>query len=100
MPAMRRVLPFVLALAGCGGPGPQPPPVYSPTPTPAVAVPSTADPDVAAAVTAVIGSAHHPELKWPDIPEVAPTLRELYAAEPDGLFWFEGGRPHPSVPRS
>ena len=49
-----------------------------------------ADPDVAATVATVIGSAHHPELTWPLIPDVAPTLREMYAAEPDGLFWFAG----------
>jgi murein L,D-transpeptidase YcbB/YkuD len=56
-----------------------------------------ADPDVAATVATVIGSAHHPELTWPLIPDVAPTLREMYAAEPDGLFWFAGNEPYPGL---
>jgi L,D-transpeptidase YcbB len=64
---------------------------------PAQTPPSTAaaseDPDVAATVATVIESARHPELTWPEIPDVAPTLREIYAAEPDGLFWFTGAAP-------
>ena len=55
------------------------------------------DPDVAATVARVIGSAHHPQLRWPDIPDVAPTLKLLYDAEPDGLFWFAGEAPYPSL---
>jgi murein L,D-transpeptidase YcbB/YkuD len=55
------------------------------------------DPDVAATVATVIESAHHPELTWPEIPDVAPTLREIYAAEPDGLFWFAGTSPSPGL---
>jgi murein L,D-transpeptidase YcbB/YkuD len=55
------------------------------------------DPDVAAAIDTVIASAHHPEMRWPDIRDVAPTLKELYAAEPDGLFWFDGTAPHPQL---
>jgi murein L,D-transpeptidase YcbB/YkuD len=55
------------------------------------------DPDVAATVTRVIGSAHHPQLRWPDIPDVAPTLKLLYEAEPDGLFWFAGKAPYPGL---
>ena len=45
----------------------------------------------------VIGQARHPELKWPDIRDVAPTLKALYDAEPDGLFWFAGAQPYPGV---
>jgi murein L,D-transpeptidase YcbB/YkuD len=55
------------------------------------------DPDVAATVATVIESAYHPELTWPQIPDVAPTLREIYAAEPDGLFWFAGTSPSPGL---
>jgi murein L,D-transpeptidase YcbB/YkuD len=84
-----------LVLAGCHGVDAQPP-VASPTAT-ATAVASSADPDVAATVATVIGSAHHPELKWPDIPDVAPTMKDVYAAEPDGLFWFSGGVPDPGL---
>jgi murein L,D-transpeptidase YcbB/YkuD len=84
-----------LVLAGCHGLDAQPPAVVSPTPTAPVA--SSADPDVAATVATVIGSAHHPELKWPEIPDVAPTLKDLYAAEPDGLFWFDGAAPDRGV---
>jgi L,D-transpeptidase YcbB len=57
-----------------------------------------ADPEVRTVVDSVIGSAHHPELKWPDISDVVPTLREVYAAEADGLFWFSWTRPDPSLP--
>ena len=53
---------------------------------------------MAATLATVIGSAHHPEMKWPDIPDVAPTMKDLYAAEPDGLFWFDGATPAASVP--
>jgi murein L,D-transpeptidase YcbB/YkuD len=85
-----------LAAIACTGGGTQLPPLASPTPT-AAAVSSTADPDVAATITTVLGSAHHPELKWPDIRDVAPTLKDLYAAEADGLFWFDGAAPNGSV---
>jgi L,D-transpeptidase YcbB len=57
-----------------------------------------ADRDVTSIVDSVIGSAHHPELRWPDISDVAPTLREVYAAETDGLFWFSWTAPDPSLP--
>src|SRR5262245_6818216 len=56
------------------------------------------DPDVAVIVDRVIGSANHPELRWPDISDVAPTLREVYASEADHLFWFTWDRPDPSLP--
>jgi len=59
--------------------------------------PGPPDPGVAATVAQVIGSAHHPQLRWPDIPDVAPTLKTLYDAEPDGLFWFAGTEPYPGL---
>jgi L,D-transpeptidase YcbB len=64
---------------------------------PAAAPSGPVDPDVAATLATVIDSSHHPELKWPDIPDVAPTLKSLYAAEPDGLFWFDGTTPVPGL---
>jgi murein L,D-transpeptidase YcbB/YkuD len=56
------------------------------------------DPDVAATVDMVIASAHHPEMRWPDIRDVAPTMKGLYEAEPDRLFWFDGEAPDPALP--
>ncbi|HET9316277.1 MAG TPA: L,D-transpeptidase family protein [Vicinamibacteria bacterium] len=85
-----------LAATACGGAGAQPPVVASASPSPPV-FDGIGDPDVAATVTTVVGSAHHPEMKWPDIPDVAPTLKDLYAAEPDGLFWFDGTTPNPRL---
>jgi murein L,D-transpeptidase YcbB/YkuD len=55
------------------------------------------DADVAATVAKVIVEAHHPELVWPDIPDVAPALETLYAGEPDLLFWFTGAEPAPGL---
>jgi murein L,D-transpeptidase YcbB/YkuD len=55
------------------------------------------DPAVAATVAKVIGASHHPELAWPDIPDVTPTLKALYDGEPDGLFWFAGREPYPTL---
>jgi murein L,D-transpeptidase YcbB/YkuD len=75
----------------------QPPPSTAPAQA-ALREPSgPADPDVAATVATVIGAAHHPELTWPLIPDVAPMLREIYAAEPDGLFWFAGDEAYPGL---
>jgi L,D-transpeptidase YcbB len=55
------------------------------------------DPDVTATVDTVIASAHHPEMRWPDIRDVAPTMKALYEAEPDRLFWFDGETPDPAL---
>jgi murein L,D-transpeptidase YcbB/YkuD len=66
----------------------------------ATAAPAAAaipDPDVAATVDLVIASALHPEMKWPDIRDVAPTMKALYEAEPDRLFWFDGETPDPAL---
>jgi murein L,D-transpeptidase YcbB/YkuD len=75
-----RTLLFASLVLACGGAGAQP-----------------VDPDVATTLATVIGSSHHPEMKWPDIPDVAPTMKNLYAAEPDGLFWFDGTTPDSGV---
>ena len=86
--------------AACKGADPGLPPqaaAPSPQASSALSEPSAADPDVAAAVKTVIEGAHHPEMAWPDIPDVAPTLKDLYAAEPDGLFWFAGAEPYPTT---
>ena len=56
-----------------------------------------ADPAVASAVERVLESAHHPWLRWPDLTDVTPALRDLYRGEADRLFWFAGGRPYPAL---
>ena len=38
----------------------------------------------------VLRTARHPGLRWPDLSDVAIVLRDLYAAEADGLFWYAG----------
>jgi murein L,D-transpeptidase YcbB/YkuD len=53
--------------------------------------------DVAATIATVLDGARHPSLTWPDIPDVAPALRAIYEDEPDGLFWFAGDPPYPSL---
>lgn len=54
-------------------------------------------PEVQAAVQGVLESGRHPSLRWPDVTASLSALRELYAAEPDGLFWFAGDEPHPDL---
>ena len=65
------------------------------TPPPEPAAPP--DPAVAKALADVLGPARHPEVKWPDLADVAPTLKALNGAEPDGLFWFAGAEPYPGT---
>ena len=60
--------------------------------------PVAADAAVARTVDGVLQAARHPWLRWPDLTDVAPALRELYAAEPDRLIWFAGGRAEPALP--
>jgi murein L,D-transpeptidase YcbB/YkuD len=48
-------------------------------------------------VDQVIGSARHPELRWPDLRDVVSTLKAVDDAEPDRLFWFAGTEPYPGV---
>jgi len=54
-------------------------------------------PEVQAAVQEVLESGRHPALKWPELTGGLPGLKELYAAEPDGLFWFAGTTPYPDL---
>ena len=39
----------------------------------------------------------HPWLKWPDITRFMPALTTIADEEPDGLFWFIDGAPHPAL---
>lgn len=50
--------------------------------------------DVRAAVASLVEGERHPLLKWPDITRYVGVLKEASAADPDGLYWFESGRPH------
>jgi murein L,D-transpeptidase YcbB/YkuD len=54
-------------------------------------------PEVQAAVQGVLASGRHPWLTWPEVTGVLPDLEALYAAEPDGLFWFAGETAHPAL---
>lgn len=95
-------LGLVLAAGACRQPGPAPSSKPAQAASPGASRPGLprepAGPpgaDVAAAVDRVIAGAHHPQLRWPDIPDVAPVLKALYDAEPDRLFWFAGAEPYP-----
>ena len=48
-----------------------------------------------AAVQSVLDTGRHPAITWPEVTGVLPDLKALYAAEPDGLFWFVGETAHP-----
>jgi murein L,D-transpeptidase YcbB/YkuD len=48
-------------------------------------------------VRSVLESSRHPWLKWPDLVDVEMALRQLYAGEPDELFWFAGETPYPAT---
>jgi murein L,D-transpeptidase YcbB/YkuD len=54
-------------------------------------------PEVQAAVQGVMGAGRIPDLKYGEVPRLVPDLMNLYAAEPDGLFWFAGETPHPAL---
>jgi murein L,D-transpeptidase YcbB/YkuD len=54
-------------------------------------------PEVRAAVQGILDAGRHPLLSWPEVTGVLPALRTLYAAEPDGLFWFAGESAHPAL---
>ena len=47
-----------------------------------------AAPPVASPREQVLRTARHPGLRWPDLADVTNELRDLYAAEADGLFWY------------
>ncbi len=55
------------------------------------------DADTAATLVHVLDGAQHPSLTAGDIRDVVPSLRQLYANESDGLFWFENGRALPAL---
>ena len=59
--------------------------------------PGPPSPEVQAAVQGLLDSARHPWLTWPEMPGAVPYLKALYAAEPDGLFWFAGESAHPAL---
>ena len=81
------------ARAAQGAPAPQ-----------AVAVPQAPvepagppSPEVQTAIQGVIDAGRVPGLTYPDVPRLVPDLEALYAAEPDGLFWFAGDSAHPAL---
>jgi len=50
-----------------------------------------------AARESILQSARHPWLTWPDFSDRVSDMRTLYAAEADGLVWFEATELHPST---
>ena len=56
-----------------------------------------AAPPAASSRDEILQTARHPGLRWPDLADVAPVLRELNAAEADGLFWYAGETPEPAL---
>jgi murein L,D-transpeptidase YcbB/YkuD len=56
-----------------------------------------ADPAVAAALKVILDAGRHPWMRWPDLADVVADLRAVYRAEADGLVWFAGERPYPSL---
>ncbi len=59
--------------------------------------PGPPPPEVQATVQEILDSGRHSYLAWPDLAGELPALKTLYAAEPDGLFWFAGGKAHPAL---
>lgn len=49
-------------------------------------------------IQGVIAAGRVPFLTYPEVPRLVPDLKALYAAEPDGLFWFAGDSAHPALP--
>src|SRR5688572_8850974 len=45
----------------------------------------------------VVRTGRHPGLRWADVRDVLPELRELYGAEADGLFWYAGDQAEPAL---
>jgi L,D-transpeptidase YcbB len=45
----------------------------------------------------ILESARHPWLKWPAFPDRSEDMSKLYAAEPDGLVWFQDEAVHPAT---
>jgi len=67
------------------------------SPVPMAEPSGPADAAVAGTVAQVLKTARHPWLRWGDLSDVAPALRDLYGAEADRLFWFAGERPYPAL---
>jgi len=63
---------------------------------PAAQAGAAAEPDVAAAWDEVLSRGRHPWLRT-GLDDVAADLAALREAEPDGLVWFEDGRPLPAL---
>jgi L,D-transpeptidase YcbB len=74
------------------------PPAASPSIASAASADGQPSPEARAAVQGILDSGRHPALTWPEVTGVLPALKALYAAEPDGLFWFAGDAAHPALP--
>ncbi len=88
---------LALAGAGCRGRGAPAPGGAAASPAPLVEPAGPADETVTATVQRVLETARHPWLRWPDVADVVPALRDLYGSEADRLFWFAGDRPYPAL---
>jgi L,D-transpeptidase YcbB len=88
---------LALAGAGCRGRGKPSASGTAASPPPLVEPAGPADPPVASTVQQVLETARHPWIRWPDLADVAPALRDLYGGEADRLFWFAGERPYPAL---
>src|SRR5687767_1642268 len=83
----------LLVAAACGVMMAGPPAARTPIDAPVPA-------DAAAIVKEAVRTGRHPWLRRPGLADVGPALRDLYGAEPDGLFWFADGRADPALPRA
>ncbi|MDH4130425.1 MAG: L,D-transpeptidase family protein [Gemmatimonadota bacterium] len=45
------------------------------------------------AIIEILGAARHEEIRWPDIRDVAPALREVYARRGWSPLWYRAGEP-------
>jgi hypothetical protein len=89
---------LALSGAGCRGRGTPAPAGSGVSPAPPLVEPAgPADETVAATVQRVLETARHPWIRWPDLADVAPALRDIYGGEADRLFWFAGERPYPAL---
>jgi len=88
---------LTLAAAGCRGREARSRSGAAVSPAPLVEPAGPPDAAVASTVERALETARHPWLRWPDLTDVAPALRDLYASEADRLFWFAGERPYPAL---
>jgi len=88
---------LVLAGSGCRGRGAPGPTSAAASPTPLGEPAGPPDEAVASTVRRTLEAARHPWLRWPDLADVVPALRDLYGTEADRLVWFAGDRPHPAL---